>query len=82
LQRGGKECVHAESLCSVHYWVVRREGGTDDASSERPRQIVGELVGGKVKGKDGWLAYAADEPAPAPVAPERIGDGLNPLKVR
>jgi hypothetical protein len=61
------------------------KAGTDDASSERPRQIVGELVGGKVEGKDGWLAYAADEPAPtpaAPVVPEMIGAGLNPLKVR
>jgi hypothetical protein len=36
-------------------------------------------------GNDGRLAYAADEPAPTPagpVLPERIGDGLNPLKVR
>jgi hypothetical protein len=36
-------------------------------------------------GNDGQLSYAADEPAstPAgPVLPERIGDGLNPLKVR
>src|SRR5687768_5181915 len=36
-------------------------------------------------GNDSRLAYAADEPAPTPAGPvllERIGDGLNPLKVR
>lgn len=44
-QRGGKEGVHAESCAPCTTGVVRRESGNRRCSSERPRQIVGELVG-------------------------------------